>query len=382
MPGLPASGTVPGAFSVPIAQAAAGIPQILSYQGRLADPSGNLLGGNGGTTYYFKFSIWDNATVGSGTKIWPSTSPASTTAVVTSGVFNVRIGDTAAGYPDALTYNFEDSDDVYLQVEVSATAGGTYESISPRQRVTSAAYAINSKALRGFVPSQVASGSNVPVLENGNLTLGGINPQINATSTNALVFQGGAGTGDIQFFGSTNKITSAGSLSISGVLSVASTSVSSILGSLAIGTSTAATLFSVATSTNIFNVLSSGLVGVGTASPSSTLHVVGTTTLTGTSTISGNLLPGANNTYDIGSTSMLWKSLHVASGSIVIHADTTNTNKATLDFSGTVARLITDASTSLQLTTGSNTGIFIASSTGYVGVGTTVPGYPLEVNGG
>ncbi|MFH0806715.1 MAG: hypothetical protein V1885_03270 [Candidatus Brennerbacteria bacterium] len=42
-----------------------------------------------------------------------------------------------------------------------------------------------------------------------------------------------------------------------------------------IGTSTPATLFAVATTTNIFNVLSSGKVGIGTASPEQALDVVG-----------------------------------------------------------------------------------------------------------
>ncbi len=50
------------------------------------------------------------------------------------------------------------------------------------------------------------------------------------------------------------------------------------LGNVGVGTSTPATLFTVATTTNIFNVLSSGNVGIGTVSPSTTLSVNGTMT--------------------------------------------------------------------------------------------------------
>jgi len=99
---------------------AAGVPSIISYQGRLADSSGNLLGGSG-TTHYFKFSIWNNPTVDSGTKLWPISEPSSFAANVRQGVFTVNIGDTASGFPHALDYDFSTAGDVYLQVEVSAT---------------------------------------------------------------------------------------------------------------------------------------------------------------------------------------------------------------------------------------------------------------------
>jgi len=79
------------------ANAATGVPSILSYQGRLADPGGNLLGGTG-TPYFFKFSFWDSPTVGQGNKLWPATSPGAMSLTVKQGVFYVNIGDTDGGY--------------------------------------------------------------------------------------------------------------------------------------------------------------------------------------------------------------------------------------------------------------------------------------------
>ena len=135
--------------SVPFfASAAVGVPNIISYQGRLTNSSGQLLGG-GGTTYYFKFSIWDNPTVASGAKLWPSTTPGTTSLTVSDGVFNVNIGDTGSGYPDALTYNFQDNDTVYLQIEVSSD-NVHFETLGPRQRITSSGSAINAQTLAGL----------------------------------------------------------------------------------------------------------------------------------------------------------------------------------------------------------------------------------------
>jgi hypothetical protein len=72
--------------------------------------------------------------------------------------------------------------------------------------------------------------------------------------------------------------------------------------------------------------------------------------------------------------------LHLGPGSLVVHNDTTDTLKATLNFSGSTARLVTDAATPLQLTTGANNGIYIGTN-GNVGVGTTTAGSNLTVLG-
>jgi hypothetical protein len=152
---------------------AAGVPTIISYQGRLANVSGNLLGGTSGTTYYFKFSIWDNATVGSGSRLWPSSDPSSTSATVREGVFNVNI--------DVSSYDFNTNADIYMQVEVSSN-NSTFETLSPRQRITSAVFSQIAARVSGtgqssfgttspyadaIITAQASSTSSIPLFIKG-----------------------------------------------------------------------------------------------------------------------------------------------------------------------------------------------------------------------
>lgn len=139
-----------GAF--PALSNAAGVPTIISYQGRLSDSGGSLLGGSSGTTYYFKFSIWDSSVVDAGNKLWPTGDPTATTATVKSGVFNVNIGDTDAGYPDTLDLDFSRNKNIYLQIEVSSN-GTSFQTLSPRQRIGSSLFAQLSGAVSGLAQS-------------------------------------------------------------------------------------------------------------------------------------------------------------------------------------------------------------------------------------
>src|SRR3989338_9635859 len=102
--------------------AAAGVPKILSHQGRLLNSAGELLGGSG-TDFCFKFSIYDDTAVGApDTKLWPSGVPSTMAINVKNGVFNAALGDTTAG-GDLLDFNFQDNDTIFLNVEVATKVG-------------------------------------------------------------------------------------------------------------------------------------------------------------------------------------------------------------------------------------------------------------------
>lgn len=126
------------------------------------DSSGVLLGGSG-TQYCFQFSFFNNANVGSGSKLWPSGATSTMSVEVKNGVFNVGIGDVSAG-GDTLDFNFEDTDTVYLNVDVAVKVGPTcapgdgaevFETLSPRQRIYSSGFAINASTLQGYSAAQI-----------------------------------------------------------------------------------------------------------------------------------------------------------------------------------------------------------------------------------
>lgn len=130
---------------------AAGVPLIIGYQGRLTNTTGDLLTG----TYYFKFSIWDDPTSNpsTGNKLWPTGDPGTVTKTVSSGIFNVNI--------DTSSYNFNTNKDIYLQVEVSSSGlAGTFEALSPRQRISSVPFAQVSGAVSGT--GQSSFGTTAP----------------------------------------------------------------------------------------------------------------------------------------------------------------------------------------------------------------------------
>ncbi|MBI2634972.1 MAG: hypothetical protein HYW79_00255 [Parcubacteria group bacterium] len=213
--------------------AATGTPTIFSYQGRLTNAAGALQTG----TFYFKFSIWDVATGGTaGTnRLWPSGGPAEVSATVTSGVFNVNIGDTDNGYPDSLDYNFNTNKDIYLQVEASSSSGSGFETLDPRQRISSAVFARLAAAVSGT--GQSSFGTTTP--SSGAIVT------VAATTTSAIpLFIRGALGQVANLFRIENSISDLlFSIDYSGGIFSASTT--AILGNVGVGTTTLTRKFNV-----------------------------------------------------------------------------------------------------------------------------------------
>lgn len=109
-----------------------------------------------------------------------------------------------------------------------------------------------------------------------------------------------------------------------------------------------------------------GLHGMAVQDPSSVAITGGTiTSVSSGSTFS----PTADNAYDLGTSALRWKELHVGPTSVVFHADNTNTNKVNLQVTATgnrtltlpdvtdtvVARATTDTMTNKDLGSSTNT---------------------------
>lgn len=120
------------------------------------------------------------------------------------------------------------------------------------------------------------------------------------------------------------------------------------------------------------NILGSSAT-FGSGVSADTLSATTSLAVTGTSTMR-EIDPQTDNTYDLGTTALRWKTLHVGPGSVVVHNDATNTLKATFGFSGATAQIVTDAATPFKIAVGAGNGIQWATGGGVSVNGVTISG--------
>jgi hypothetical protein len=146
--------------------ATADVPQMINYQGRLTDDSGDPLD----TTVSVVFTIYDDSA--EGTAKWSETHPSVT---VVNGLFNVILG--AGSPPVAIHDTVFNGPDRYLGITV-----GSDPELSPRTHLVSAGYSHRVSTVDG------ASGGII----SGDVTIRG-NVQIRSEATGTLIMELGEG---------------------------------------------------------------------------------------------------------------------------------------------------------------------------------------------
>ena len=115
---------------------ASAVPNLISYQGNLNDGSGSPVT----SAVSMTFSLYDVST--GGAALWTEIQ----TVQVSNGLFNVRLGSVAA-----LPATLFGRDEIYLGVKVGADA-----EMTPRQRLTTAAYSYRAEQLTQPAVPQVS----------------------------------------------------------------------------------------------------------------------------------------------------------------------------------------------------------------------------------
>jgi len=255
-------------LNVSFIKAEAGVPSLLSYQGHLSDSGGNPLGGTG-ANYYFKFSLWDNPVVGSGSKVWPANPSGVSTLQVKQGLFSVNIGDTDNGFPDALNYNFANNKNVYLQVEISSD-NVIFETLTPRSTITASAFSRVSGQVSGVGQSSIGT---TTALSGSVLT-------VSSTSTNstALSILGISGQG-------------------ANLLNVLDSALNSLFSVGPTGAITASSSLAVYGPVNFYNTLNAGAstfssLTLGSSGPFTSLLGSGLSNVSGVLTVSSSTIQG------------------------------------------------------------------------------------------
>jgi hypothetical protein len=120
------------------------VPGLINYQGTLTDDTGSPLDG----IYSIHFYLYDAAT--GGDLLWDEEQ----SVAVSNGVYNVQLGAVAA-----LSAGVFSGYEAYLEVVIYNESTASWESLSPKQRLTCTAYAFqaeNAETLEGYGSDEFA----------------------------------------------------------------------------------------------------------------------------------------------------------------------------------------------------------------------------------
>jgi len=127
----------------------ADVPRLINYPGKLTDASGHPLTGS----YSMVFTLYDSESAGNA--VWQETQPA---VQVNKGVFNVLLGSITL-IPSAVAFN----QPLWLSVNVGAEG-----EMTPRQKISSVAYALNSDSVDGLHAGNVIQPNTLLALDSSS----------------------------------------------------------------------------------------------------------------------------------------------------------------------------------------------------------------------
>ncbi len=194
-------------------------PSIITYQGKLFEDGVSV-----STEQDMAFLLFDAEAAGNLLYTASGTLGNTGTIAVTpsSGLFSVNLG--GAGTNAVTTSIFAEEDELYLEIWIEG------EKMTPRKRVTSAGYAINSMYLMGISPSTTATSTYIPYSDaNGRFTFIG-DPQSSAVGGGTIYINPGLADADETLFGialggvEKFRVDEDGDTTIAGALTVSSTS--------------------------------------------------------------------------------------------------------------------------------------------------------------
>ena len=361
--------------------------KTMNFQGRLAKPDGTPVPDSSAAQIYsVTFSLWDSATVGTGTQLWAG---SAANVTVRNGTFATRL-DFSGGFSGSNTLgSVFGGSPIYLQIVVNGTAQ------SPRQPLLANAYAfLAGSALTvpdgSITRSKIADGAvglnQLAPLNGYAWLLGGnsgvTNGFLGTTDGNPLAFR----TGNAERM----RILAGGNIGIGTGTPLAGlmvqthdnwnpdTNLNNGWGDFVIGDGARGLVFGLASSgggagaTRIWTKGGAPLISLGSAANSDVLNVygnnVGVGVLPGTrfEVLAGTLGATAGNTLDI---SNQW-------------GTTTNGVQLKTRLLRTAAGSDwTSAALLLQRWTDVTPQATIALYGDNVGIATTTPAYPLDVNG-
>ena len=361
------------------------VPSGLSYQGKVSNANGTLVGAGTPVTRLVIFRVWSHATNSTLTDLVFSEQQ---TVTISEGEFSVILGQgvAVAGTPLGYSESTKGTPTVlisspttfggatrYLGVTVDDGSTAADPEASPRQQLVTSAYAFRAK----YAETVGANGANsLTALDNGNVGIGTTTPSEKLHVTgNALV----SGTGSF-----TGALATGSNLSVTGTAAVTGTSTftgaSTFNGSVRIAQSGTTPLSFggwLGTKISLWDNLGSQIYGFGIQGGLLQVFTPGavddialgygpSASMTETMRVKGN------GNVGIGTSSPAQK--------LSVSGDTLTTGTAYLLDTNHSIRAISGSGVAIS-TYAVTDGIILKQSTGNVGIGTTSPSQKLEVNG-